>query len=765
MRAPTPIRAYAYLPVRLVLLLFSFVSINLPSVCDARKLARYVVQSGDSCWSIAERFFGEGKRYDIIHQYNDLGAQPHLLQPGTTLLLPQSARPDAAVSWLHRTVETKPPRSSQWRRARQGMNLWQLFQVSTGNAASAGIAFSDNSRLRMRENALLVIYGSATRSRLRRKHKGRVRVQQGVVRGGLATLDKRATLVVETPTGHVSLRSTESQIGVDKKRNATVAVYKGHADVSAQGSKVRVPKGFGTRIKRGQRPTKPRALPKAPKWIGSSRRAFLTSGAPSSTALRADLRWRAPSTRAGSRLEYRVEVSPSPSFDEVVVDQRTSKDHITLNTLTRGSYWARVSAIDVNGLEGMASPAIRLDVISIISSRRMVVRPNGWFVTGIVQLTLPKSFRKEYGISVNGSPATSGRINVSRAGDHMIRVTGAGDTTAARQKLHIVAVSGTLQVKKTTLDSGASTIATLTIRDEKGRPAYVPGAYIRLRGEAPLPLTIAGAGRYQATISAPSQFAASMLLVEAGWPHGETHRASVFVKHIIHSDHVSRIDHPKSASTTNAQKSRTNKTAANTQQKSTSRVAWVDPDADADGVAIPQDRCPTLPEDLDNFEDGDGCPDLDNDRDGVPDTEDRCPSEKETVNGVDDDDGCPDQGASQARIHAGQVVIDERIYFVSGSDAIDSRSFALLMQVARLIRANPTIRVEVQGHTDNVGDKEMNVDLSQRRAERVVSFLIKHRVPQARLTAKGYGPLKPIVDNESSSNRAKNRRVVFHILN
>ncbi len=67
-----------------------------------------------------------------------------------------------------------------------------------------------------------------------------------------------------------------------------------------------------------------------------------------------------------------------------------------------------------------------------------------------------------------------------------------------------------------------------------------------------------------------------------------------------------------------------------------------DADNDGDGIADDLDRCPNQAEDLDGFEDSDGCPDLDNDQDGVPDLRDRCPLEPENINGFEDEDGCPD---------------------------------------------------------------------------------------------------------------------------
>lgn len=71
-----------------------------------------------------------------------------------------------------------------------------------------------------------------------------------------------------------------------------------------------------------------------------------------------------------------------------------------------------------------------------------------------------------------------------------------------------------------------------------------------------------------------------------------------------------------------------------------------DADADGDGISDRNDQCPSDPEDIDGFEDGDGCPDPDNDRDGILDAADKCPNQAETFNGYEDADGCPDRGTS-----------------------------------------------------------------------------------------------------------------------
>jgi OOP family OmpA-OmpF porin len=71
--------------------------------------------------------------------------------------------------------------------------------------------------------------------------------------------------------------------------------------------------------------------------------------------------------------------------------------------------------------------------------------------------------------------------------------------------------------------------------------------------------------------------------------------------------------------------------------------------------------------------------------------------------------------------------------------------------------------VQVQGHTDNRGDPAANLELSQRRAESVVQWLINAGVESSRLEAKGYGDTRPLVPNLTPANRARNRRVQFMI--
>jgi outer membrane protein OmpA-like peptidoglycan-associated protein len=185
-------------------------------------------------------------------------------------------------------------------------------------------------------------------------------------------------------------------------------------------------------------------------------------------------------------------------------------------------------------------------------------------------------------------------------------------------------------------------------------------------------------------------------------------------------------------------------------------------DGDHDGVPDDRDRCPTVAEDRDHVNDEDGCPEEDGDVDGVPDVEDRCPSEKETINGFQDEDGCPDEGPARVIVENGRIRILENIRFRKNSAEIDEESNSILNQVALTMKANPQIkRVRVEGHTDETGTHDLNMQLSRERAGSVRQYLINRGVKAERLSAAGYGPDRPLVKGTDPDSLAKNRRVEF----
>ena len=214
-----------------------------------------------------------------------------------------------------------------------------------------------------------------------------------------------------------------------------------------------------------------------------------------------------------------------------------------------------------------------------------------------------------------------------------------------------------------------------------------------------------------------------------------------------------------------------------------------DPDSDGDGIPDSIDQCPNLPEDFDGFQDNDGCPDPDNDMDGIADVVDKCPNDPEDVDNFEDEDGCPDpdndkdgvldvddwcpldpgpadnHGCPRKNalvvVTTSQIKITQQIHFEFNKSIVKKDSFPILDAVTQVLKDNASIKIEVGGHTDNVGNPDYNKKLSQARAESVRKYLVDHGVSDSRLTAKGYGMDVPIDTNSTDAGRAKNRRVEF----
>ena len=197
-----------------------------------------------------------------------------------------------------------------------------------------------------------------------------------------------------------------------------------------------------------------------------------------------------------------------------------------------------------------------------------------------------------------------------------------------------------------------------------------------------------------------------------------------------------------------------------------------DPDNDADGIPDAADTCPLEPEDKDQFQDEDGCPDLDNDADGILDAVDTCPAVAEIKNGYLDDDGCPDELPKRIKQFTG--VIKGINFRVNSADLLPSSS-KTLNRVIVVLQEYPGLKIEIEGHTDDQpirkrGAFKTNMELSQARAESVRDYFIVMGIDAARLSAKGFGETRPIVDptglkkRKLAAARTKNRRVEFVIV-
>jgi outer membrane protein OmpA-like peptidoglycan-associated protein len=187
------------------------------------------------------------------------------------------------------------------------------------------------------------------------------------------------------------------------------------------------------------------------------------------------------------------------------------------------------------------------------------------------------------------------------------------------------------------------------------------------------------------------------------------------------------------------------------------------PDRDGDGIPDAQDKCPDQPEDFDGIDDKDGCPEDDADNDGVPDAQDACPKEPGEPSAEPEKNGCPQfirrvSGSTE-------IQILQQIQFANARADILPVSFKILDEVVKLLKANPDIKhVDIEGHTDNRGSDKLNEKLSNDRAHSVMKYLVQHGIAEDRLSAAGFGPKRPIAENDTADGRQKNRRVEFHIV-
>lgn len=116
------------------------------------------------------------------------------------------------------------------------------------------------------------------------------------------------------------------------------------------------------------------------------------------------------------------------------------------------------------------------------------------------------------------------------------------------------------------------------------------------------------------------------------------------------------------------------------------------------------------------------------------------------------------------RIDVGAKMVLNNIFFETNKANLKTESAAELQRVAGLLIDNPTIRLEISGHTDNVGSYKSNQKLSEARAKSVVNYLVTQGVGSSRLEYKGYSFNQPIAENNTPEGRAQNRRVEFKVL-
>ena len=177
------------------------------------------------------------------------------------------------------------------------------------------------------------------------------------------------------------------------------------------------------------------------------------------------------------------------------------------------------------------------------------------------------------------------------------------------------------------------------------------------------------------------------------------------------------------------------------------------PDTDGDGLLDKDDKCPYLAGPLAN----EGCPYQDTDEDGVLDKDDKCPNTPGPVA----NEGCPE---IEQEVQEILKTAFENLEFETGKDVIKDESIPSLTELADVLVKKPEWKLQIAGHTDNVGAAQSNLVLSKKRSEAVKRFMVSKGIDAERLTALYFGETDPIADNNTAEGRQKNRRVEMTII-
>ncbi|MEK7388722.1 MAG: LysM peptidoglycan-binding domain-containing protein [Elusimicrobiota bacterium] len=331
-----------------------------------------VVRPGDTLWAISKRYLKDPARWDEILKYNRLATQdPTVALPGMTLRVPvrliktqlRAAHLVYSVNRvLFRRIETP-----DWKAGRLHMELFQGDSLRTLEESRARVKLLDQELLSLEPNSMAIIKPL--------EKDGDLELRSGSVFAGRARVVTASALV--TPR----TRDTRYAATIEPDLTTRVDVYKGSAQVDAQGSRVEVPAGMSTRVQPGLAPELPKAIADLPAVenrafeyasavkVGGGAAPDPLGPAPGSADAQADvrgLRADLETLRVGLPIMgYRVQGAVDRNFKEVVYDKRYEPDErmrLAESGLKPGAYWWRIAMIDLLGTEGRFSEPRRYTI-------------------------------------------------------------------------------------------------------------------------------------------------------------------------------------------------------------------------------------------------------------------------------------------------------------------------------------------------------------------------------------------------------------------
>jgi hypothetical protein len=369
---------------------------------------RHVVKAGDSCSSIAQRYWGDARLVDRLHAANpDLARRPppHVLAEGTVLVIvpappPSGAAPDAQLTAVSNEVDVLTPEA---KRGKPNDPLFRGNRVSTHASSAADVTFRDETQVKLGERTLVVIFGDARSAAQKLAPSSEAELVTGNLRAFMpgakpdakkdapARRDAVTSVAVGTPAATVRVHDGEAQVSADQVKTTRLAVYAGSSTIDARGKMHEVARGYGSKAELGRPPTAPRPLPPAPRW---STTPPLTLLDPSKAVIAGD--YDVPD--ADRVAEFHVQIAHDGIFRSVVLDTKVPARvrRVEARPPGAGRYYIRVSAIDDDAFEGPFGPTARTIVLEAHQAalpdhrRRIAIEPPDAFCVRVGNVALTR---------------------------------------------------------------------------------------------------------------------------------------------------------------------------------------------------------------------------------------------------------------------------------------------------------------------------------------------------------------------------------------
>lgn len=386
-----------------LVLLGALVTVARDARADDAAPTQHVVKGGDSCSSIAQRYYGDTRFVELLHGANpDLARRPppHVLREGTVLVIPPkpSARtgPDAQLTAVKNQVDVMTPEAKP---GHANDPLFRGNRVSTQAASAADVTFRDESQVKLGERTLVIILGDARSAASKVPRAGDEPAATTLVTGNLRAFmagprpGPRAPVAVGTDAAAVKVYDGEAQVSADAVKTTRLAVYKGSSAIDARGTRREVARGFGSKAELGAPPTVPRPLPPAPVWTSAPPLVLLDRG---TASIVGEYDATPP---PGSRVAaWHVQIARDGIFRDVAVDTTAPVGVRRLEAQPPGAgrYYIRVAAIDDDHFEGPFGVIARVLVVKAVDTalpgarRRLEIEPPDAFCVRVGNVPLTR---------------------------------------------------------------------------------------------------------------------------------------------------------------------------------------------------------------------------------------------------------------------------------------------------------------------------------------------------------------------------------------